>query len=281
VAESRLGQSLAFSTAPPSLSSMPTTTAPPMTTATTADFQAPDVFVTRTPQWYPCPTGRHCRRWRPFEQVIPTVIMQEKLQAPDEWSIFRFGAFGECRMCALGDPTVDDMPTLVPIGALANPTVDDMPSLEVDVRFQPRAWYDAQAFGDFVHQRNGPVPIQRIYISQSRQRAYEETILQLSRYEKTIMEQSRDRVENNHFVHRTAAMTADARAAGQESVFICDNLWGQTTDEFRDILERRAGAKVHLPPEGTTDLVQVVDACPLIDTTRLAAPLLNAASRLY
>jgi len=147
--------------------------------------------------------------------------------------------FGDCRMCALANPTVDDMPTLVPIGALANPTVDDMPtlvpigalanptvddmpSLEVDVRFQPRAWYDAQACEDWADQRNGPVPIQRIYISQSRQRAYEETILQLSRYEKTIMVQSRDRVENNHFVNRTAAMIADARAAGQESVFICE-----------------------------------------------------------
>ena len=41
---------------------------------------------------------------------------------------------------------------------------------------------------------------------------------------------------------------------------LCDNLGGQTTDEFKNILLKHAGATVHALLAGNTDEIQVVDA---------------------
>jgi hypothetical protein len=59
---------------------------------------------------------------------------------------------------------------------------------------------------------------------------------------------------------RFPTITADARRRGRESVLITDNLHGQTTYDFKDVLYRRASTKVHLLPGGVTDLIQLIDA---------------------
>ena len=54
--------------------------------------------------------------------------------------------------------------------------------------------------------------------------------------------------------------TVDAQRCGRESVLITDNLYGQTTDEFRRAIWDSAKSKVHLLPGGLTDLLQLIDA---------------------
>jgi hypothetical protein len=56
-----------------------------------------------------------------------------------------------------------------------------------------------------------------------------------------------------------AACTFILKAEGPHLV-LCDNLGGQTTDEFKNILLKHAGATVHALLAGNTDEIQVVDA---------------------
>lgn len=59
---------------------------------------------------------------------------------------------------------------------------------------------------------------------------------------------------------RLPGITAEARRKGEERVLFCDNLHGQQTEEFRDVLWDKARTKLHLLPAGVTDLLQLVDA---------------------
>jgi hypothetical protein len=59
---------------------------------------------------------------------------------------------------------------------------------------------------------------------------------------------------------RFRTVTDAARREGRESVLIVDNLYGQTTDEFKTALLRYSNTKVHLLPGGVTDLIQLIDA---------------------
>jgi len=59
---------------------------------------------------------------------------------------------------------------------------------------------------------------------------------------------------------RFPGITKEARLRGEESALFADNLYGQQTQEFNDLLWRVAATKLHLLPSGVTDLVQLVDA---------------------
>ena len=63
-----------------------------------------------------------------------------------------------------------------------------------------------------------------------------------------------------HAAERMPSITANARRAGRESVVILDNLFGQTTKEYRRILWARSRCAVHLLPSGVTDMLQFIDA---------------------
>ena len=59
---------------------------------------------------------------------------------------------------------------------------------------------------------------------------------------------------------RMPEVTREARRADRESVLLCDNLYGQQTDEFRLLLWQYGKMKLHLYPAGVTDLPQLIDA---------------------
>lgn len=81
--------------------------------------------------------------------------------------------------------------------------------LDVNVRFQPKAWFDDALCAS---------------------------------YAKTEMKE----------------ICAKAKSEGRQSVVICDNLSGQTTQEFADALKKH-NCKRHLLPAGVTDELQLID----------------------
>ena len=64
----------------------------------------------------------------------------------------------------------------------------------------------------------------------------------------------------NYATEITPRFTREAKSQGRVSVLFADNLSGQTTRDFIDVLWRKAKTKVRLLPTGVTDLVQLVDA---------------------
>lgn len=62
-----------------------------------------------------------------------------------------------------------------------------------------------------------------------------------------------------HAANEMREATEEARAQGQESVAIYDNLHGQTTDEHLKILHRHAKCERHLLPTGVTSEIQLID----------------------